>query len=222
MKAGRNDPCPCGSGKKYKKCCLAKDQEASLRQTAVIPPPPSSVAPPRSVPFPTQQHPQPAGPTAPARAAEAPTPPLPLDPVTERGESRWREFESQNGEGRIAVFFKTLEDVEVMTDDLAFEMLNILHTDAVKSGGRTRFAECVGALRERRPEVFDEGAHYYLSWCLLDALAESRQEVVPSLAWELAATAGRDIDTFNRASQALGFHGQLDVLVEPCVSPGRS
>ena len=25
MKAGRNDPCPCGSGKKYKKCCLGKD-----------------------------------------------------------------------------------------------------------------------------------------------------------------------------------------------------
>ena len=22
---GRNDPCPCGSGKKYKKCCAAKD-----------------------------------------------------------------------------------------------------------------------------------------------------------------------------------------------------
>jgi tetratricopeptide (TPR) repeat protein len=23
---GRNDPCPCGSGKKYKKCCLSRDQ----------------------------------------------------------------------------------------------------------------------------------------------------------------------------------------------------
>jgi uncharacterized protein YecA (UPF0149 family) len=23
-KVGRNDPCPCGSGKKYKKCCLSK------------------------------------------------------------------------------------------------------------------------------------------------------------------------------------------------------
>lgn len=22
MKVGRNDPCPCGSGKKYKKCCI--------------------------------------------------------------------------------------------------------------------------------------------------------------------------------------------------------
>ena len=23
-KVGRNDPCPCGSGKKYKKCCMNK------------------------------------------------------------------------------------------------------------------------------------------------------------------------------------------------------
>jgi preprotein translocase subunit SecA len=27
-KVGRNDPCPCGSGKKYKKCCLPKHQAA--------------------------------------------------------------------------------------------------------------------------------------------------------------------------------------------------
>ncbi len=26
QKVGRNDPCPCGSGKKYKKCCGAKDE----------------------------------------------------------------------------------------------------------------------------------------------------------------------------------------------------
>lgn len=25
-KIGRNEPCPCGSGKKYKKCCLAKNE----------------------------------------------------------------------------------------------------------------------------------------------------------------------------------------------------
>jgi uncharacterized protein YecA (UPF0149 family) len=24
-KIGRNDPCPCGSGKKYKKCCLGRE-----------------------------------------------------------------------------------------------------------------------------------------------------------------------------------------------------
>lgn len=29
MTVGRNDPCPCGSGKKYKKCCLSSDLPAS-------------------------------------------------------------------------------------------------------------------------------------------------------------------------------------------------
>jgi len=29
MKAGRNDPCPCGSGKKYKHCCQAKGSSGS-------------------------------------------------------------------------------------------------------------------------------------------------------------------------------------------------
>jgi len=27
LKVGRNDPCPCGSGKKYKKCCMLKDEK---------------------------------------------------------------------------------------------------------------------------------------------------------------------------------------------------
>lgn len=30
MKIGRNEPCPCGSGKKYKKCCLNKDSVLPL------------------------------------------------------------------------------------------------------------------------------------------------------------------------------------------------
>jgi methionyl aminopeptidase len=29
-KIGRNDPCPCGSGRKYKKCCLGKEQNPEL------------------------------------------------------------------------------------------------------------------------------------------------------------------------------------------------
>ena len=31
-KIGRNTPCPCGSGKKYKKCCMKKDQAAAAPQ----------------------------------------------------------------------------------------------------------------------------------------------------------------------------------------------
>jgi tetratricopeptide (TPR) repeat protein len=35
-KIGRNDPCHCGSGKKYKQCCLRSDEAAEL---AAAPPP---------------------------------------------------------------------------------------------------------------------------------------------------------------------------------------
>lgn len=31
-KIGRNEPCPCGSGKKYKKCCIDKPQQTFMRE----------------------------------------------------------------------------------------------------------------------------------------------------------------------------------------------
>jgi hypothetical protein len=33
-RVGRNDPCPCGSGKKYKNCCLKKDRAKRIRESA--------------------------------------------------------------------------------------------------------------------------------------------------------------------------------------------
>jgi hypothetical protein len=38
-KIGRNDPCPCGSGLKYKKCCLRKDSlknHSEVRSTTIV------------------------------------------------------------------------------------------------------------------------------------------------------------------------------------------
>ena len=38
MSVARNEPCPCGSGKKFKKCCLGDDQGQNLvrNQRAMI------------------------------------------------------------------------------------------------------------------------------------------------------------------------------------------
>ena len=33
-KIGRNDPCPCGSGQKYKRCCLPRDEAAAAEHAA--------------------------------------------------------------------------------------------------------------------------------------------------------------------------------------------
>lgn len=34
MNQGRNDPCSCGSGKKYKRCCLVSEYAAELERRA--------------------------------------------------------------------------------------------------------------------------------------------------------------------------------------------
>lgn len=44
MKTGRNSLCPCGSRKKYKRCCLEKDEAASAA-TRARPPPAASPSP---------------------------------------------------------------------------------------------------------------------------------------------------------------------------------
>lgn len=36
MKIGRNDPCPCGSGKKYKKCCLGKNEDNEIETARMM------------------------------------------------------------------------------------------------------------------------------------------------------------------------------------------
>ena len=47
---GRNDPCPCGSGKKYKQCCLGKDEgkarEARAKAVDEAPAPAAAAAAP--------------------------------------------------------------------------------------------------------------------------------------------------------------------------------
>ncbi len=201
MKAGRNDPCPCGSGKKYKKCCLSKDLAASPRE---IPAPA-----PRA--FPTYDDDARALPTVPA---PAPPPPAPPDPHMEKLNARWEEFQAADEAGRIALFFQTLDDPELLDDEMALEMLSHLHQDAVQGGERARFAEYVAALRQRQPEVYRTRAHYYLSLLILDALAAGRSDEVVPLSRELASYAGQHLDTVERSMEALAYHGQPAALLE--------
>jgi tetratricopeptide (TPR) repeat protein len=35
-KIGRNDPCPCGSGQKYKRCCLPRDEAAAVERARAL------------------------------------------------------------------------------------------------------------------------------------------------------------------------------------------
>ncbi len=45
-KIGRNDPCPCGSGKKYKRCCLHQHEAAAAERAATAAHAATRLAPP--------------------------------------------------------------------------------------------------------------------------------------------------------------------------------
>jgi len=193
MSLGRNDPCPCGSRKKYKKCCLTKGEEAK-RATQT----------------------KPAAPVDPAlhtsRQGDVPKPPP--DPRIEACNTRWSEFKAADYEGKFDLFAGTLDDLELMDGEMAFEMLSQLFGETIKHGERDRFDALVESLREHRPEVYTAEAHYFLGWRITNALVTGRTEVVPALARELAPLAGKAIDTFNSVESQLAYHGHLSTLVE--------
>jgi hypothetical protein len=51
---GRNRPCPCGSGKKYKLCCMPADERRQARQRPAAPPPAPRLAIPARRPVASQ------------------------------------------------------------------------------------------------------------------------------------------------------------------------
>ncbi len=193
MSIGRNDPCPCGSGKKYKKCCLAKDEEAARQQAS----PPVPTAKPK--------------PETPERK-ERPKPPP--DPRLEAWNARYDEFDAADYEERVALFTRTLDERELMDDEMAFEMLNELFEPAATRNERDRYDSLVDSLRDQLPEVYAKEAHFLLENRILNALVMKRPELVDSLTRELALLAGEQIDTWNQVEKRLAYHGYLATLVE--------
>ena len=196
MKLGRNAPCHCGSGKKYKTCCLRQDEEARHAMVVTLP--------------------EPAVPAALTRPVAAPpaVPERPPDPRLEALKARWAEFAASDYAGQIALFEQTLAEPELMDDEMAFEMLNTLFPATIAHNERERFAVLVGNLREQRPEIYAKEAHYCLDWLLTNALVAGDYARVPALANDMAALAGKEMDQWNRVETQLAYHGQLDVLVE--------
>src|SRR5262245_33611176 len=192
MNIGRRDSCHCGSGKKYKKCCLEKDEEARRKEAA-----------PALVPT--------TKPAAPRFREQAEAPP---DPYIEAWNARYEEFEASDYEARIALFERTLDEVKLMDAEMAFEMLSSLFDQAAERNDRDRYDSLVESLRERLPEVYKKEAHCLLENRILNALVMKRPEQVHTFSLELAALAGDKIDTWNLTERRLAYHGYLDTLVE--------
>ncbi len=130
MKVGRNDPCPCGSGKKYKKCCLLQVQQQAItarkaQQATVTTTKPTITSSERLAGSPDH--------TTAVEAANAPVSAI---------DRCWDQFEASDYEERIRLFLQTLDEPDVMDDEMAFDMLTDLSGASIKRNERARLRPC--------------------------------------------------------------------------------
>lgn len=121
---GRNDPCPCGSGKKYENCCLPKDR-AARAQNLEAERKPEHVEPVRLAPEPV----------LPFAAAENIEQSPEEDPLMAHINAFWDVFTDASYEQKRALATKMLaEEPELCDGEMVFEITNELIAPAIASG----------------------------------------------------------------------------------------
>ena len=209
MKPSRNDPCPCGSGKKYKKCCLAKDEAAAPTH---VPPPSRLEDTDNASPAHSAAHESPSGPEP--ESHPVPDSPKPRDPLRERQDRWWEEFEAAGFEERIAHFQRAIDQPGLLDDQLVYEALDSIRTGAEEPQQRDRVKQLLDALQQRLPHLYDSSRSFYLSWRMDEALAAGDMERIADLVRDMANSPKTNIDLFHRALDMLAYHGRLNVLVD--------
>jgi hypothetical protein len=206
MKTKRNDPCPCGSGLKYKKCCMSRDDERAAENPELIEV--ASESPPGTEAI---SAPAPRGSIKPSAQSSVRA----ADPE----EIRWMKFESRwesaDYEGRIAMYTEAFSDDERMVDpEEAWELLSDLYVQTIEHGQRDRYDALVDALREHRPEAYARDEMFHLRRRIANALASGRFEDVAPLARAAGKSGSKDPDIFSWVIDQLMYHGRISELID--------
>jgi hypothetical protein len=187
-KTGRNEPCPCGSGKKYKKCCLDEDQAGRRAVNAitdhVLPPPDDQSASgweeENSDPYMTE--------------------------IYDR-------FEDADFDRRVALFEEVLSQGKGSTDDL-FGLVDLLEQAVVTDASRREFNRCLAELRRQRPDCWEQDGAFYAHDYILNALALEETDEIDGYFLLASRQVGRHVDVYCNTIDLLAYHGRHKALTE--------
>ncbi len=196
-KQGRNDPCECGSGKKYKKCCLPKDEEVRLQ--AVMG---------KTAGAPIQQERNAARLDDDDDESFTPV----NNPLAEARLDYLDAAEAMDFDGRREMFTNMFVN-NIISSDLAFEMTELLQEAAANDADRIAVNECIEELLRRFPDIAGEEFIYYADFLIANELAAGKIDRVQAVFRQAADHAG-NLDVFVRIADRLAYHGQLAVLLD--------
>jgi hypothetical protein len=192
---GRNAPCPCGSGRKYKVCCLAADQARERAERAAAA---EAIAlPPWAVDDP-----------------DAADPFLPLLPDLSDEDDVWEEFAAADYDEQVATFKRLLASHE-LDDELAFEMLSEIQDQARERGELGEFRALVERYAAELPDLYARDAPHYVGWLVDEALASGELERLPEVLAPFATDPLEAFDDLFRIAHQLMYAGHAAPLLDP-------
>jgi hypothetical protein len=240
-KIGRNDPCPCGSGKKYKKCCLEKDL-AERRELS----PPAATGPEwEEVESPVAQEFSDLGETPEGGAnayadeidreedpdmEEAPQPEptryprpredLPDLPVEQQAlvDAWWKDFEPlfKNRDvdemiRRVVGFMEEHPELFVHLE-LEHEVLFELGAEAGRRKEWSKHAALLMRIREEHPEMYVRSFSYYDYDLMIERLVAGQYEAIPQLFSFFHQYPDSEPDNAERVTELLAWTGRQEDL----------
>ena len=197
MKTGRNEPCPCGSGKKYKKCCLNTDLEKKDELGVV------------------ENNLSGSGPHDTKRSSvNEPTGETDLTTETrDEIDLLWEKFEKSDLEEQVTLFKDALNNAEIMDGGLAFDMIDQICLKSTEIPNKIRVIKLIELLYEKLPDIFQENAAYHIHILISCAIVTDQREKVAFWAPEIVECGIKDFEVFNWVVEQLAYHGYLPILL---------
>ena len=199
MKLGRNEECHCGSGKKYKKCCLKSDQKSQREKSQS-----KSISPAFAELKETLSK---------AFEKEDSGPPDPLDPLRDEF---WNEFSDSNTFTEKITLTETmlLEQPELCSPSIAFEVATELYEKLEDENDYERYLQFTQTLEKQAPESWDKEKHYLLDYQAIVALFLGDFELARAAFLRFSECADRDLELYDKLISYFAWHGQDELIVE--------
>lgn len=213
LQTGRNELCPCGSGKKYKHCCQRKDLAAQKTAQRVVAPQQPPVVPIR---------PRIADKTSDMELADNglvdEDEGSPADDATQAAQNRlWDAFEAADYEEKFAICRQAIDE-RLLDGELTFEFFNQIFDLTAQKGERHRFEALVDLLEAQLPEAYAEEAYWLLDWRMINLFVQTPPpanltEQLLQRGLAMADAHRLSIDPFIQTLDRLAYYGHLDVLI---------
>jgi hypothetical protein len=238
---GRNAPCPCGSGKKYKKCCLEKD----LAESRAASPRDETWPEWEEIENPETEEVSTVAESAEIRSklpsgeidreeatvmerppqADLPRYPKPRENLPDLAveqqalvDAWWEDlkplFRSRDVDGmirRVVGFMKEHPELFVHLG-LEHEVLFEIGAEAGRRKEWPKYAALLARIREEHPEMYVRSFSYYDYDLMIERLVEGKFEAIPELFNFFHRYPDSELDNADRVAELLAWTGRQDDL----------